>query len=142
VLLRDLIERREVYGTVAPRLFRKRNPLRDPVQYLPCPECRSMMTRRNFGGASGVIVDICSAHGVWFDVGELPTVLSFVESGGLAAARRRGLEEAERKRRGDLVARSTSAVPGGSAQSGAPEQFIAGAAGALLDLLTGLIADE
>jgi Zn-finger nucleic acid-binding protein len=142
VLLRDLIERREVYGTVAPRVFRKRNPLRNPVKYLPCPECRTIMARRNFGGASGVVVDVCTRHGMWFDAGELPSVLSFVESGGLAAARRRELEEAERKR-ADSVARSTAAVvPAGSRDSGVSDQFIASAAGALLDLLTGLIADK
>src|SRR5689334_4740706 len=94
-LLRDLIERRELYGTVAPRTFLKRNPLDQPVHYVPCPECRTLMTRRNFGGTSGVVVDICGPHGIWFDIGELPAVLSFVESGGLAAARRRELEEAE-----------------------------------------------
>ena len=38
--------------------------------------------RRNFGGTSGVVVDVCHAHGTWFDAGELVKVLAFVESGG------------------------------------------------------------
>jgi Zn-finger nucleic acid-binding protein len=134
-LLRELIERREVYGSVAPRVFRKANPLRDPVRYLPCPECRAMMTRRNFGGASGVIVDVCSRHGIWFDVGELPNVLSFVESGGLAATRRRELEAAERKTREGPLALSVSAPVVVDDTTGSVG-FVATAAGALLDFLT------
>ena len=34
---------------------------------------------------SGVVVDVCSAHGTWFDEGELPRVLAFVESYGHTA---------------------------------------------------------
>jgi Zn-finger nucleic acid-binding protein len=138
VLLRDLIERRELYGSVAPRAFRKRNPLTQPVHYVPCPECRTLMTRRNFGGASGVVVDICAPHGIWFDIGELPAVLSFVESGGLASARRRELEEAERKRRDSQVTFTSPAVSGSALSSGETEDFVMSAAGALLDFLTNL----
>jgi Zn-finger nucleic acid-binding protein len=137
-LLRDLIERRELYGTVAPRAFRKRNPLTRPVQYVSCPECRTMMTRRNFGGASGVVVDICGPHGIWFDIGELPAVLSFVESGGLAAARRRELEEAERKRRDALILPTPPLVTRHMTSSDGSVEFLASAAGALLDFLTNL----
>jgi hypothetical protein len=53
------------------------------------------MHRRNFGGLSGVIVDICTLHGIWFDAGELPSVLAFVEGGGLERSRLRE-REAER----------------------------------------------
>jgi hypothetical protein len=45
------------------------------------------MNRKNFGDSSGIIVDVCSLHGCWFDAGELPAVLKFVEEGGLARAR-------------------------------------------------------
>jgi hypothetical protein len=44
------------------------------------------MLRRNFGRISGIIVDICSAHGTWFDVGEVPRTLSFIAQGGLRRA--------------------------------------------------------
>ena len=54
-----------------------------PVSYLPCPECTSLMTRRNFGQRSGVIVDVCSAHGVWLDHKELSAILNFVREGGM-----------------------------------------------------------
>jgi Zn-finger nucleic acid-binding protein len=41
------------------------------------------MTRMNFGTRSGIILDVCRAHGTWFDRGELDAVLSFVRDGGL-----------------------------------------------------------
>ena len=86
-LLRQLLVRREVAGTSLPRTLRRRNPLEQPVVYVKCPECREFMNRKNFGNSSGIIVDICPRHGCWFDVGELPQVLEFVEAGGLARAR-------------------------------------------------------
>jgi len=84
-LLKDLLERRQVYGHAIPRKPAA-PPRPDPVQYIPCPECSALMTRRNFGGRSGVIVDVCARHGIWFDLGELPRVMAFVEGGGLARA--------------------------------------------------------
>jgi Zn-finger nucleic acid-binding protein len=56
-----------------------------------------MMNRRNFGGQSGVIVDVCAKHGTWFEAGELPRALEFVESGGLTRARAKAQEQ-ERER--------------------------------------------
>jgi Zn-finger nucleic acid-binding protein len=41
------------------------------------------MTPMNFGRRSGVIIDVCRAHGTWFDRGELDAVLDFVGSGGI-----------------------------------------------------------
>lgn len=61
----------------------RRNPVRQRVVYLRCPECDTLMTRRNFGLRSGIIVDICPGHGVWFDHGELEAVMRFVRAGGL-----------------------------------------------------------
>ncbi len=55
--------------------------------YIPCPECGSLMNRRNFAGCSGVLVDECRAHGVWFDAGELATIMQFIRDGGLDRAR-------------------------------------------------------
>lgn len=65
----------------------RRNPLQQKVRYRPCAVCHSMMNRKNFGGASGIIVDVCAPHGMWFDRGELDAVLSFVAQGGLERAR-------------------------------------------------------
>lgn len=54
-----------------------------PVTYLPCPECQSLMLRRNFAQRSGVIVDVCSSHGVWLDHKELSAILNFIREGGM-----------------------------------------------------------
>ncbi len=45
------------------------------------------MNRTVFARMSGVIVDVCKDHGVWFDVGEINAVVEFVEKGGLERAR-------------------------------------------------------
>jgi Zn-finger nucleic acid-binding protein len=52
------------------------------VVYLHCPECGTHMNRNNFAKRSGVIVDVCPAHGIWFDNGELACIIEFVRSGG------------------------------------------------------------
>ena len=57
------------------------------------------MNRRNYGKRSGVIVDVCRAHGVWFDNEELTRVLEFVRAGGLQETRRREAEELREERR-------------------------------------------
>jgi len=57
------------------------------IRYVPCPSCGQLMNRSNFARSSGVIIDLCKEHGVWFDAGELPKIIEFIESGGLARAR-------------------------------------------------------
>jgi Zn-finger nucleic acid-binding protein len=55
--------------------------------YRPCAVCGKLMVRRNFGRRSGVIVDICGTHGIWFDAHELAQVVNWIRCGGLEAAR-------------------------------------------------------
>lgn len=57
------------------------------VSYVPCPDCGDLMNRSNFARSSGVILDLCKQHGVWFDGGELPKIVEFIEGGGLDRAR-------------------------------------------------------
>ncbi|HMJ10644.1 MAG TPA: zf-TFIIB domain-containing protein [Polyangiaceae bacterium] len=95
-LLRELLERRQLYGETLRQRHVAQNPLKQPLRYVKCPECSELMNRRNFGRTSGVIIDICHRHGIWFDAGELPRILAFVEAGGLALARQRELEELQR----------------------------------------------
>jgi len=57
------------------------------TRYLRCPVCDAMMNRVNFGDTSGVIIDSCAMHGVWFERDELHEILTFVEQGGLARRR-------------------------------------------------------
>jgi Zn-finger nucleic acid-binding protein len=54
-----------------------------PVHYLPCPRCAKFMNRQNFGHVSGLIVSVCKGDGVWFEKGELQSVMAFVDGGGL-----------------------------------------------------------
>lgn len=57
------------------------------VRYLKCPRCQNLMSRENFGRRSGVVIDVCKGHGVWFERGELASVAAFIDSGGLERAR-------------------------------------------------------
>ena len=54
-----------------------------PARYVKCPACQKIMNRVNFGRTSGVIVDVCKPHGVWFERDELRRVLAFTANGGL-----------------------------------------------------------
>lgn len=60
-----------------------------PERYWPCPACGRLMNRQNFARLSGVIVDVCKGHGVWFNHGELRAIVEFVRAGGLGRARER-----------------------------------------------------
>jgi len=53
------------------------------VRYVHCPVCRKVMNRINFGHTSGIVVDVCKTHGVWFEKDELRGVLEFVAHGGM-----------------------------------------------------------
>jgi Zn-finger nucleic acid-binding protein len=53
------------------------------------------MNRRNHGRKSGVIVDACREHGVWFDAEELERILHWIREGG--ERRAAALEEAEQR---------------------------------------------
>jgi Zn-finger nucleic acid-binding protein len=53
-------------------------------RYRPCAVCGQLMVRQNFGHHSGVMIDRCKQHGLWFDADELPRILDWVRHGGLA----------------------------------------------------------
>ncbi|MFO0619363.1 MAG: zf-TFIIB domain-containing protein [Polyangiaceae bacterium] len=72
---------------------RPRVPEPAPVQYIPCLVCQRPMNRTVFAKVSGVIVDVCKDHGVWFDAGEINAIIQFVEEGGMARAERRIAEQ-------------------------------------------------
>lgn len=65
------------------------HPNADPpaVSYVPCPDCKQLMNRSNFARSSGVIIDMCKQHGVWFDAGELPKIIEFIDRGGMDRVR-------------------------------------------------------
>lgn len=60
--------------------------------YIKCPICKVVMNRKLFGAGAGVIIDVCRAHGTFFDVGELPVIITYVEQGGLEKAEKKEIE--------------------------------------------------
>jgi Zn-finger nucleic acid-binding protein len=109
-LSRELFERvaadREGRGTVLGALpgdQAKGAIVAEAIHYRPCPECNRMMNRTNYGRISGVILDTCKEHGLWFDKDELRRVLEFIEKGGLDKSRERQIQELEEKKHLDAA---------------------------------------
>lgn len=63
------------------------------VRYRPCPSCARLMNRSNYGGGSGIVLDACRDHGLWFDRGELAAIVAFLEKGGWDRIREREREK-------------------------------------------------
>ena len=79
--------------------------------YLGCPDCSTVMNRVNFARRSGIILDVCRAHGTWFDADELPRVVEFVLRGGVEEAQKKDLEQArEEARRATADAKAAQAA--------------------------------
>jgi Zn-finger nucleic acid-binding protein len=57
------------------------------ASYVRCPVCKQLINRVNFARISGVLVDVCRDHGIWFDGGEIEKVMDFVAHGGLQRAK-------------------------------------------------------
>ena len=64
-------------------------PAEHGFHYRKCPVCGKLMNRTNFGGGSGVIVDVCKPHGAFLDRGELTRIVDFVEKGGWERVKKR-----------------------------------------------------
>jgi Zn-finger nucleic acid-binding protein len=67
-------------------------------RYVPCPVCTKLMNRVAFANCSRVVVDVCKAHGTWFDKDELRRIVEFIRSGGMDVARQRETAELKRQR--------------------------------------------
>jgi Zn-finger nucleic acid-binding protein len=92
----------------------KRHIVPQTVRYRPCPKCGQLMNRFNFGHTSGVVIDQCKGHGIWFDKDELRRIVEFVRAGGLGIARQREAQAQVEALSQSLAFHSTSA-------SGAPD---------------------
>lgn len=103
--------------------------------YRACVECGKLMNRRNYGHRSGIIVDVCREHGLWFDLGELDDILAWVRRGGLAAAAER-TREAARESRGDGAALPAGWTRSAEADSTTWRGFVSRLIEALVDFLT------
>ncbi len=53
-----------------------------PVSYIKCPVCKQLMNRVNYGRKSGVIINKCTAHGIWLDSGVLHHIVNWIDAGG------------------------------------------------------------
>jgi Zn-finger nucleic acid-binding protein len=69
------------------------------IRYVRCPVCRALMNRENFARISGVIIDVCKEHGIWFDPGEIERIMDFVAKGGLTKAKEVEIEKLKAEER-------------------------------------------
>jgi Zn-finger nucleic acid-binding protein len=90
--------------------YHRPSPLSDPVRYRKCPSCGEAMLRQNFRESSGVVVDVCAAHGIWLDRGELATLIEFAATGAMAEAERRIGERADVRKRLDAFGEDLRAI--------------------------------
>jgi len=110
------------------------------VRYRPCPQCGALMNRYNYARISGVVLDSCKGHGIWFDRDELRQVLAFIERGGLEQSRARQLQDLEETRR-QAEANPGGLPAGGWADTPLSRQALGGQAGAgLAEALGSLVA--
>ncbi|HET9484779.1 MAG TPA: zf-TFIIB domain-containing protein [Xanthomonadales bacterium] len=94
--------------------------------YVKCPVCKTLMNRRLFAAGSGVIIDVCRDHGVYFDEGELPKIIEFVQQGGLEHAEKKQIERMkEDQRRADANA-AWAAMMAQRSSTGAADAAIMG----------------
>jgi Zn-finger nucleic acid-binding protein len=101
--------------------------------YRNCPECRARMNRQNYGRRSGVVVDVCREHGLWFDARELEEILRWIRTGGEAQAAARAAEDASSRERVQRIALDRDLRAAG-AEAFAPREP------AGLDFVRGLLA--
>jgi Zn-finger nucleic acid-binding protein len=93
-----LCAQREQQATIAQRAAVSRpapaptSSMQTRVRYRPCPQCKKMMNRQNFGRLSGAVVDTCSGHGTFLDRGELHQVVRFILDGGFSRTRQAEIE--------------------------------------------------
>ncbi len=113
--------------------------------YRPCVECGALMNRQNYARRSGVLIDVCAAHGVWFDTDELERILAWIRAGGLERSRqleaegRRQAERIQPSRGGLASATAGEVLYGGGVRGGSGGCSHWGGRFWLVDLLDGLI---
>lgn len=84
--VRRLLADADAARTKAP--FKRRKKFDPDVRSFDCVVCREPMERNPLGATSGIYLDACEAHGIWFDAGELEDATEYVRAVGLEEARR------------------------------------------------------
>jgi len=69
-----LVARPELAPAIASRLPARATPASDLVRMLRCPACSREMERGRFGASSAIVIDVCTAHGIWLDSGEIVAI--------------------------------------------------------------------
>ena len=106
----DALKTDEGFRPKRPERAGSRPPPQQGSRYRKCVVCGHFMHRRNFGRRSGVIIDVCRDDGVWFDAEELPRIVAWIRSGGLAKANEDRAAKAARERR--IERRTAERSPG------------------------------
>ncbi len=132
---RAMCERDAAAASATPSTGAESPPAETRVRYLACPVCGDVMSRVNFARVSGVIVDVCRSHGVWFDPGELHAIRRFVRSSGLAEYGQCRALDPERERRRRIDPSSPLWTGGSGAVVGATADLVLGVLEALTLLL-------
>jgi Zn-finger nucleic acid-binding protein len=119
---------------------RKRNTPdgRGGAIYRRCPDCQEFMNRTNYGHRSGVIIDTCKKHGLWFDARELEEILRWIRKGGESRAQKRAAEAERQKERSRRISFDRETRAAGSGAFSAPSEpsgldLFGGILGALFD---------
>jgi Zn-finger nucleic acid-binding protein len=111
------------------------------IRYIPCPVCNTLMNRVAFAHCSRVVVDVCKAHGTWFDKDELRRIVEFIRAGGLEAARADEMEELERKRQALKAAQMAAPYDASFESRRASYDRSGGIASVAANLITGFFFD-
>jgi Zn-finger nucleic acid-binding protein len=121
-----------------PEVASREASLSAKFHYRLCPVCRTMMARTNYSGGSGIMVDSCRRHGVWFDHGELTAIVEFIESGGAERIRKRDALRMEEEVAALEARKRTAAGEGFPAMAASREQEEKGILEKVIDILWNL----
>jgi Zn-finger nucleic acid-binding protein len=69
-----LVARPELARAIASRLPARAAAASELVRMLRCPACSKEMERGRFGASSNIVIDVCIAHGMWLDSGEVVAI--------------------------------------------------------------------
>lgn len=93
-----LLEDAESHSAATGLMLARGSPGPELIKYPKCPFCQEPMGRVNYARSSGVLINVCRAHGVWLDTDELNQIMDFIRSGGLDRARAKERQTLERER--------------------------------------------
>ena len=105
--------------------------------YRPCVVCGKLMNRFNYGRVSGVIIDACKDHGIWFEAEALSRILDWIHKGGaeVTARAEEHVRQEEARRAAELDGQQRATMADTFVQPRPPHHFLDGLLEALLGRL-------